>query len=112
VTLFGLTSLGVALWYLVRPVRQTLTLVIGFSTATLLAGCLGAATGVQRSAAHIGEVAAGERWIFLVGLKESLNNLTMALVVVCLVTLIATIGAWRGAREEEVTAATRATAAT
>lgn len=46
---------------------------------TMMAGLFGTALGVQVSAEHIGEVDADERWIFLLGLRESLNNIVAAL---------------------------------
>jgi hypothetical protein len=54
---------------------------------TVLAGILGTATGVQRSAQALFELPPDERWIFFIGLYESLHNLTMALVLVVLSTL-------------------------
>ena len=39
---------------------------------------IGSALGVQMSASHIGEVPPEQRWLFLIGLKESLHNLTVA----------------------------------
>jgi hypothetical protein len=75
---FGLASL-VAGWRYARSGRRELVpLVVGLGAATLLLGIIGTALGVQLSASHIGQVPPADRWIFLIGLKESLHNLTVA----------------------------------
>lgn len=78
--------LGFGGWALVAAVQQALapqegrTRTIGLLLVLLmLAGVFGTVLGVQVSAEHIGEVSPGERWIFLLGLRESLNNMVAAL---------------------------------
>lgn len=101
---FGGASLAAAVRYRRTLDRELFSLMIGLAIATLILGVLGTALGVQLSARHIHEVAPGEKWIFLLGLKESLNNLVAALVIVCVDTLIATSGAWRAAKLQAATA--------
>ena len=93
--LFGVAALALSILYAARPVQRLLSLVVGFSVVTIIAGCLGAVSGVQHSVHYIGRVAADERWVFLVGLRESLNNVVVALAVVCVVSLITMVGSWR-----------------
>jgi hypothetical protein len=57
---------------------------------TTLSGIFGTVLGIQVSAEHIGEVRPDERWIFLLGLKESLQNMVAALSLdgICLLLLL------------------------
>ncbi len=98
----GLLSLLVASSYAGRPSPGKRALLIGLSLSTVMAGCLGTVLGIQLTVHAASEVAAAERWIFLVGLKESLNNLVAALVLSGTATLAATIGSYRAAREEKI----------
>ena len=95
VLLFGGVSFAASLRYALAPRRELLPLIVGFAIATLLAGALGTVTGIQLSAEHIGEVEASKRWIFLLGLRESLNNAVAALVLASVDALLATAGAYR-----------------
>jgi hypothetical protein len=101
VLLFGITSLVLSISYAVTPRRRLLPLVIGFGVATLIAGGLGTITGLQHSVAHLGEVSPDRRWIFLLGLRESLQNLVMAFVIECAVTLVTTVGGYRQVKATE-----------
>ena len=94
VIVFGAISLALSVRYTFRPQRDLLLLVIGFSIATLLLGALGFATGVQASATFA-EHTANARWMFVVGLRESLNNVVASLVVVATNVLLTTRGAYR-----------------
>ena len=82
----------------------------GAVTATVLAGCLGAVVGVQTSAAGYSLAGTPPLHLFLVGLRESLNNMVAALVFATVQTLIATCGAARQARNENEGAARAAAA--
>jgi hypothetical protein len=84
VLIFGTLSLGVAIQYVRTRRTNVLALLCALSVLTLLAGALGTVTGLQTSARYIGDVALNEKWIFLVGLRESLNNATAALVIVAI----------------------------
>jgi Na+/phosphate symporter len=53
---------------------------------TLLSGLLGTITGMKVSADHIHEV--DKKWIFLVGLGESLSNLVASTVLVIVAMLL------------------------
>lgn len=84
---FGLAGLFVAIRQIVAPTEARLVTAKWLIALTTVAGVLGAVTGIETSAKYIGEVAADQRWIFLVGLDESLNNVTAALVIVVLIML-------------------------
>ncbi len=101
VMLFGLTSLILAISYAVKPRRRMLPLVVGFGIATILAGFLGTITGLQHAVSGLHQVTADRRWIFLIGLKEASNNLVMAFLLECVVTLVTTVGSYRQVKAAE-----------
>ncbi len=84
VLIFGAFSLLVAVQYVRTRRNDVLALLCALSVLTLLAGALGTVTGLTTSARYIADVAVNEKWIFLVGLRESLNNATAALVIVAI----------------------------
>lgn len=88
VLIFGALSLGAAVQYVRTRSAEWLALLCALSVLTLLAGALGTATGLQASARYIGDVSLDEKWIFLIGLRESLNNATAALVIVTVDALL------------------------
>lgn len=96
VLVFGSISLGLALHYAVRPRRSLFALVIGFSVATGLAGCLGTFTGVQNTVTN-----ATNTMIFFVGLRESLHNMVAAFVIITITCLLVTAGSYRMVRRRE-----------
>ena len=96
---FGLAALGAAIHYRRHLKREHLEIVKGLSIATIVTGVLGTVLGVQKSAEAIGGVETSMKWIFLYGLRESLNNLVAALALVCVVVLIVTSGAIDAARK-------------
>ncbi len=117
VIVVGAASLTAAMQYARSPRRDLFALVVGLGVATALLGVIGTVLGIQMSAGAIGKVAADQRWIFLVGLKESLHNTTAALVIAAVDALVVTVGAVRFARREarrdaRTDAATAAAAAT
>lgn len=100
VIIVGAASLTCALQYARAPRRDLFALVVGLAVATVLFGALGTVLGVQMSASGIGRVAADQRWIFLLGLKESLWNLAAALAIATVDALVVTVGAVRFARSD------------
>ncbi len=87
VILFGVSAIVMAARNLMSPTKKHQTTTKWLMGLTVLAGVLGTATGVQASAQYITDVVAEKRWIFLIGLYESLHNLTMALVLVTIAML-------------------------
>lgn len=97
VLFFGIFGLVVALRHATSPSRERMTLVVGLAIATVLSGMLGTVTGVQASAAAYVDSDVTVR-LFLVGLRESLNNMFAALIFATAQTLVATYGAHKLAR--------------
>ena len=89
-----------------RPRRERLALVIGSGVGTLLIACLGTVVGLQKSVAPLADVAAETRWIFLLGLREALDNLVAAFAIVAIATALATLGSYRRARARTLERAT------
>ncbi len=83
---FGLAGLVVAAQQLrAYDARPTLT-AAWLMALTTMAGVLGTATGMQASSNYIHTTE--EKWIWLVGLQESLNNMVAAGVLVVLAILL------------------------
>jgi hypothetical protein len=97
---FGAASLGFSIRYSREGKKELLAPAVGLTIAALLCGLFGTVAGFMISVEHIREVPDNQRWIVLIGLKESLNNLGMALVLALGSTLLITRGAWRRARLE------------
>lgn len=95
---FGLITAAIALWHAVAPAAKRTALIVGFGAATLLSGILGTTVGLQHSVMHIRSLPADDRWIFLIGLRESLNCTVAALVLAMIAALLATYGSYRRAR--------------
>jgi len=92
---FGLATMGVDLLRVFRRQVERTELLPGLAALTLLAGVLGTAMGVKRSAAALGALPPDERWIFFFGLDESLNCTVAALCCVMFATLLSTMSALR-----------------
>ena len=91
VLFFGSASLAVALSYARAPRREALAVIVALGVLTCLMGCLGTVTGLQASALHIGDVGIDNKWIFLVGMREALNNMVAALMIVSLDALVVSV---------------------
>ena len=92
---FGLLMLGVSIRYALQPERRFLPLQISLGLVTLFSGALGFVTGLIASFSHLGEVPPDQKWISLVGVGESLHNVALALILVIVATLLASVGAVR-----------------
>ena len=99
---FGIFGLVVSTRHALSPTRERLALVVGLALATVLMGLLGTVTGVQASAAGY-IVAPAPLHLFLVGLRESLNNLVAALLLASMQILIATYGTHKLVRRSVAT---------
>lgn len=97
---FGLAMLAVAARYALRPERRYVPLLLGLGTVTLSSGALGFVTGLIATFRYIGGVPASERYIALIGIGESLNNIAFSLIFVVISALAASFGAWRLSRRE------------
>ena len=85
---FGIAALVVAARQLLTPKAGRAVTAQWLMGLTAVAGVLGTATGVQNSARYIMNVAADKRWVFAVGLMESLNNLVAAFVIISIAMLM------------------------
>jgi hypothetical protein len=97
---FGVLSIGSAARYAVRPERRFVPLVVSLGVMTLLNGLLGFVAGLIRSLNALDLVPAERRWIWMLGLGESLTNVALALALVALATLAMVVGTWKLARQD------------
>lgn len=95
----GALATALAARYAVRPQGKLLPRIRIATIATLVVGALGTTIGVQVSAQALGPLEPDERWIFLFGLQESLNNLVASLFVTFVVCVLCYAGAHRAGRE-------------
>lgn len=102
---FGLLLLGASVRYAARPDSRQVPLLVSLGLLTGCAGALGFVSGIIASFHAVAQVAAGERWIALVGVGESANNLVLALLLATLSMLAVVVGAWRLARSSTVAVA-------
>lgn len=99
--LFGLIALGSAALYAVRPERRFVPLLVSSSLLTLATGALGFVIGVIASFSAI--LGATDRGMALVGVGESAHCLALALGIVMVALIGATLGTVRVAREPAAT---------
>ena len=86
VFLFGIATLVVAARQLMRHDPRRNITAMWLMGLTVMAGVLGTATGMQTSARFLHTTE--EKWIWFVGLQESLNNLVSAGVMVNIAILM------------------------
>lgn len=92
---FGVLMVAGAVAYAIRPGRRFIPLQVSLGVMTLVCGSLGFVTGLIRSLGAIGGVEEGRRWIWLIGLGESLNNVALALLLIAVAALVGSVGALR-----------------
>jgi len=97
--LFGFLLVGSAVLFLLRPERRFELLVASLGVVTLAAGLLGCSVGMIKSALYLGQVAEPDRLkILALGCAESLHDVVLALILIVVAGLVATVGALRVAR--------------
>ena len=94
-TLFGLLLVAATIRYALTSERRFVPLQIALGILTMASGGLGFVMGLIKSVSAIGGVGPDQRWIWLLGMGESLNNLALALILVTMGLLAASIGALR-----------------
>jgi hypothetical protein len=107
-TLFaGLALLGTTIQYAINPQSRYVPLMICLGFFTLFAGVLGFVTGVMTSlrAYAAGPLASEGPTVLYLGTFESLHNVALALLLIQISTLAASIGAWRLSRQAQAAAA-------
>jgi hypothetical protein len=92
---FGLVTIVIALQYAMRPERRFVPLLVSLGVVTLLSGAAGFTAGLTKSLVAIEGLPDSMRWIWLVGLGESLMNVVLALFLTVVAALAATVGAYR-----------------
>ncbi len=92
---FGIAALAVSIKMIDKPTEQLASLVRNLSCITLILGLFGTIVGLQHSVGAIEKVEPAMRWIFLLGLRETLNNLDAALLVLFPTMLCYTAGTFR-----------------
>lgn len=95
--IFGLLLIGVAIRYAIKPEARFIPLQITLGLLTFFAGCLGFVTGVITSFSHLMEIQGdgNAKWIPLIGTAESLYNVALALALIIMAVLAASVGAAR-----------------
>ncbi len=97
-TIFGLMLLAAAIKYATSPERRFVPLQLSLGILTLASGSLGFVAGLMKSVSAIPGADPDKKWIWLLGLGESLNNFAFALGFVVLAAMAASVGALRVAR--------------
>jgi hypothetical protein len=95
---FGLLAIGASARYALQPLRRYVPLAISLGSMTLVSGAFGLVTGLIKSLRALPQVGPERRWIWMVGLGESLQNVAFALALVAVATLAITVGTWRLSR--------------
>jgi biopolymer transport protein ExbB/TolQ len=96
--LFGVLSIGAAARYAIRPERRFVPLVVSLGSMTLLSGLFGFVTGLAKSLNALDAMPADRRWIWMLGLGESLVNVAFALALVAVATFATVVGTWKVSR--------------
>ncbi len=96
--IFGVMMLVIAVRYATKPESRIVPLVVSLGVLTLLAGALGFVTGIIVTMKAVAQVPPGDRYIALIGLGESANNLALALLLAVLSMLAMVLGAWKLSR--------------
>jgi len=93
--LFGLGLLACSVRYAARPRSEQVPLLVSLGLLTLCAGALGFITGVITTLRYIAGVAPEQRWLAMVGVGESANDLFLALFFATAAMVAVVVGAWR-----------------
>ncbi len=97
---FGLLLLAASVRYAFKPERRLVPLLVSLGLVTLTSGGLGVSLGLIKSFGAMGEVIPENRWIWMLGTSEALNNIALALILSLMGGLAVSVGALRIARNE------------
>jgi hypothetical protein len=98
-SIFGVLLIVATIRYAMSPERRFVPLQVSLGIMTLASGCLGFVTGLIKSTMAISGAGPDMRWIWVVGMGESLNNVALALALLTIGSIAASVGALRIARE-------------
>jgi len=87
VLIFGIAALVVSIRQIVSPQPARVITAKWLMALTGMAGILGTITGLQTTALYVDKVTGAEKWLWLVGMRESLNNAVAAGVIIVLAML-------------------------
>ena len=93
--LFGLLLIAASVRYAISPERRFVPLQVTLGIMTLASGGLGFATGLIKSISSVETATSDLRFIWVLGMGESLNNVALALGLHTLGAIAASVGAWR-----------------
>jgi hypothetical protein len=96
--LFGTLMVASAVKYALNPERRFVPLLVSLGLMTLVMGTLGLVTGMIRCFLAMEHMPPDDRWIWMLGLGEALNNIGLALGLVGLGLVATTVGAFRVSR--------------
>src|SRR5262245_16379929 len=97
--LLGTLALALAVRHAVQPKPELLPLIIGVGTSTLFAGFLGLVVGVMTSIRYVQNVPQSDRIdLVMQGVRESMQNIALALMLAMLIALSTGVGSWRQRR--------------
>ncbi len=94
---FGLLLIAVAIRYAIKPESRYIPLQITLGLLTLFSGALGFTTGIITSFSAMGGVPGdgSSKWIPLIGAAESLYNVALALALIIVGVIAASVGTAR-----------------
>jgi hypothetical protein len=101
---FGSLSVLAAVVIALKPERRFLPMVLALSATTFGSGMLGAVMGFILSLRAVANAPEADRMVLAIGAAESLNNMVLALVLVVLTGLIASVAAARVALSSRLAA--------
>jgi hypothetical protein len=98
--IFGLLLVASSIRYALAPERRFVPLQASLGVMTLASGSLGFVLGLIKSTLAIEGAGPDKRWIWVVGMGEALNCVALALGLLTIAALAASVGALRIARSE------------
>jgi len=96
--IFGSLLVLAAVKYAMNPERRFVPLLVSLGLMTVVMGALGSVTGMIRCLLAMEQVKPDDRWIWMLGLGEALNDVGLALALVGMAMIATTIGAFRFSR--------------
>jgi hypothetical protein len=99
-SIFGVIFLAASLLYAWKPEKRFVPLLLSLGVVTFASGLLGLAVGTITTFRYVaGTPPPEQHTLTLIGLAESSNNIVLALVVIVISGLLASVGGVRIARD-------------